>query len=194
MVDVHPVLTKKQNFRLWQGGEFGNKLLAWRTVSDWRASGFAGSVVLRVLLPVGGGPTLYNVRPNEVDGVVREWTRSGVPLEDIMVNEAAPDRDVVLQGEYLNDVYGAGDDVSWGYFLHSRVVRHMRDALAERSGVVCGLAADVMLRQAMTPSSHEDWLLLLDRYPGHVLEVSIYGRCLGDTPWRNTLVWEVRRY
>ena len=188
------VLTKKQNFRLWQGGKFGNKLLAWRTVADWRTSGFSGSVVLRVLLPAGGGPTRYNLHPDDVDGVVGEWVDGGIPLEAIMVNEAAPDKDVVLQGEYLNDVYGAGDDASWGFFRYSRVARHMHEALAERTEVARGLMADLMLKQAMTPSSHEDWLLLLDRYGGHALEVSIYSRCLGDTPWRNTLVWEVRRY
>jgi len=46
----------------------------------------------------------------------------------------------------------------------------------------------------MTPSSHDDWNELLERYPGHVLEVSIYDRCLGDLPNRNSLVWEVRKY
>ena len=70
----------------------------------------------------------------------------------------------------------------------------MREALAEQFEVVVGLQADQMLRREMTPSSYEDWRLLLDKYPGHVLEVSIYGCCLGDIPSRNALVWEVRRY
>jgi hypothetical protein len=54
--------------------------------------------------------------------------------------------------------------------------------------------ASLLIREAMTPSSYDDWLMLIDRYPGHVLEVSIYDRCLGDVPGRNALVWEVRRY
>ena len=35
-----PILSKSQNYRLWQGGAFGNKLRAWRTVDEWRDSGF----------------------------------------------------------------------------------------------------------------------------------------------------------
>jgi len=61
-------------------------------------------------------------------------------------------------------------------------------------GVAQKLRSDLLLKLAMTPASHEDWNLLLERYPGHVLEVSVYDRCLGDTPGRNALVWEVREY
>jgi hypothetical protein len=70
----------------------------------------------------------------------------------------------------------------------------MRDALAEAPETSTGLASDLLLRSVMTPLSYEDWRLLLDRHPGHVLEVSVYEHCLGDTPGRNALVWEVRRY
>lgn len=190
------ILVKQHNYRLWQGGEFGNKLRAWRTVNEWRDSGFAGLVMLRTLLSVGGsGPARHNLRPDEVDDVVQEWSGLNIPTDAIMVNEVAPDESVVLQGEYRNDIvsYGTGDS-TWACFYYSRVVKHMREALAEQSEVVVGLQADQMLRREMTPSSYEDWRLLLDKYPGHVLEVSIYGRCLGDIPGRNTLVWEVRRY
>jgi hypothetical protein len=65
---------------------------------------------------------------------------------------------------------------------------------SKRSEGIFGLRAAIMLRAAMTPSSYEDWRVLLDQYPGHVLEVSVYDRCIGDTPGRNALVWEVRRY
>ena len=191
---VSACLTKKQNYRLWQGGEFGNKLRAWRTVREWRDGGFVGSVVLRTLLPWGSGPVCYNLRPEDVDGVVREWLSLGIPIDAIMVNEAAPNASVVLQGEYLNDVFSQGKDATWAYFYCSRARKQMRDALFEQSEVVVGWRADEMLRREMTPSSYEDWQLLLDRYPGHVLEVSIYGHCLGDIPGRNALVWEVRRY
>jgi hypothetical protein len=70
----------------------------------------------------------------------------------------------------------------------------MRDALKLAPSVAQGLYSDVLIREAMTPSSYEDWKVLLDQYPGHVLEVSIFSRCLGDIPGRNALVWEVRRY
>jgi hypothetical protein len=70
----------------------------------------------------------------------------------------------------------------------------MRVALDLKKEVATGLVARELVRHFMTPSSHEDWLALLDRYQGHVFEVSIYDRCLGDVPGRNALVWEIRRY
>ena len=184
------IRTKRQNFALWQAGAFGNKLRAWRTVEEWRASGFRERVVLRVLLPAGGGPHRYNLEPGEVDQVVEEWVLGGIPLGSIMVNEAAPDTRAILQGEYRNGFV----DGRMGYLLYSRLAKHMHIALGLRSEVARGLQADLLLRSAMTPSSYSDWQVLLDRYPDHVLEVSVYSCCLGDTPDRNTLVWEVRCY
>ena len=70
----------------------------------------------------------------------------------------------------------------------------MRDALSAAPEVAHRLRSDLLLEAAMTPASHEDWRRLLERHPGHVLEVSVYDRCLGDTPGRNALVWEVRMY
>jgi hypothetical protein len=47
----------------------------------------------------------------------------------------------------------------------------------------------------MTPSSWADFEALLELYPSHVLEVSVYaGTTVGDVPGRNAVVWEVRRY
>ena len=189
-----PVLSKPQNYRLWQGGAFGNKLRAWRTVDAWRESGFDRKVVLRTLMEGGGGPCCYNLQPEEVDAVVDTWLALDIPLDKIMVNEAAPDGDVILQGEYLNDIYEIDGEAGWGYFHYSRAKFQMREALRVASEVAQKLRSDLLLKLAMTPASHEDWNLLLERYPGHVLEVSVYDRCLGDTPGRNALVWEVREY
>jgi hypothetical protein len=189
-----PVLSKPQNYRLWQGGAFGNKLRGWRTVDEWRESGFDRQVVLRTLMEGGGGPCRYNLHPEEVDAVVDGWLALGIPLDKIMVNEAAPDSDAILQGEYLNDIYSMDGEAGWGYFRYSRARAYMRDALAAAPETAQRLRSDLLLKLAMTPSSHDDWNLLLEQYPGHVLEVSVYDRCLGDTPGRNALVWEVRRY
>jgi hypothetical protein len=191
-VDRPVVRNKRENFRLWQSGEFGNKLRAWRSLDEWRSSGFAGLVVLRALMD-GGGPCEYNLTPEQTEAVAQRWLSQGHPSDRIMVNEAAPEQMVLLQGEYLNDIH-LGGSAYWGYFKYSREKAQMRDALMTASEVAQGLRSDLMLRLAMTPSSYDDWLLLLDRYHGHVFEVSIYERCLGDIPGRNALVWEVRRY
>lgn len=187
-----PILDKRTNYHLWQSGAFGNKLRAWRSLSEWRDSGFAGLVALRSLMD-GGGPCEYNIPTEQVESSVKRWLANGHPPDRLMFNEAAPDQSVLLQGEYLNDIHLGGPSY-WGYFHYSRVKSQMRDALKEAPELAQGLRSDLMLRLAMTPSSYEDWLLLLNRYHGHVFEVSIYEGCLGDTPGRNALVWEVRRY
>jgi hypothetical protein len=189
-----PVLTKRQNYALWQSGAFGNKLRAWRSVGEWQASGFRGRVVLREL-GRGGGRCLYNVEPDAVFDSLLVWAAGGVTLDQVMVNEVAPDQDVVLQGELYNGVLQDEEGFAiWDYFFYSTFRAQMRDALWHRPEHTYGLRADVLLRRAMTDASYEDWRILLDQYPDHVLEVSIYDRCLGDIPGRNALVWEVRRY
>jgi hypothetical protein len=186
------VMNKRENFRLWQSGAYGNKLRAWRSIDDWVDSGFAGLVVLRALMD-GGGPCEYNLTREQARRAIWRWVATGIPRDRIMINEAAPDQFVRLQGEYLNDIHLGGSSY-WGYFFYSRAKLHMRDALKATPEVAQGLCADMILKLAMTPASHEDWVSLIDRYPRHVFEVSIYECCLGDLPHRNALVWEVRRY
>lgn len=185
---MEPILSKRQNYRLWQSGAFGNKLRAWDSIGAWRHSGCRGPVVLRVAEGDGGGPCVYDVVPGETLFALEQFSCCGISADRIMVNEMAPPCEI-LQGEYLND-----PGLCWGYFLHSREPARMRAALNRAPMVAQGLRSDFLIREAMTPSSYEDWQVLLDQYPGHVLEVSIFGRCLGDIPGRNALVWEIRRY
>lgn len=199
------ILSKKQNYRLWQSGAFGNKLRAWRYPDEWLASSVLRRsrgnyleclVALRVLKDAGG-PCIYDLNPWEV-ARCRGLSLADYRDEDIMVNEMAPGDQLCLQGEYWNGLAPHPTGMMCnGYFFGSRAKSSMRLALRGREPDqlhVYGLTANLMIREAMTPSSYEDWQVLLDQYPGHVLEVSIFGRCLGDIPGRNALVWEIRRY
>lgn len=49
-------------------------------------------------------------------------------------------------------------------------------------------------RQFMTPDSYDDLTILLEEYPGHVIELSILDTCYGTVLGRNAVCWEVRRY
>lgn len=150
-------------------------------------------MVLRTLLE-GGGPCFYNILPVHVEELIKSWVESGIPKDRIMINEAAPEQNAILQGEYLNDLIFSDTGTRKGHFYYSQERLHMRDALKSRSKNAQGIVADNLIREAMTPSSYEDWKTLLDIYPSHVLEVSVYDKCLGDIPDRNALVWEVRMY
>lgn len=124
-----------------------------------------------------------------------DWEISGISEDCMTVDELAPSEHAILQGEYRNDVV-IMDGVGRHRILHYSTRRnvHMREALKFSSEEAEGLRADLLLQQVMAPASYDDWLLLIDRYPGHVLEVSVYDRFLGDCPRRNSLVWEIRRY
>jgi hypothetical protein len=116
-----------------------------------------------------------------------------------MVCEMAPPELTVVQGEYWNGFYrDDGGGLVYDTFVHSRRHVTMREAMAvtpcARPSVSHGLRSRLILREAMTPASREDWQDLCERYPDHLVEVSVYDFCLGDLPNRNALVWEVRRY
>jgi len=189
------VLTKAENYRRWTSGRFGNRLRAWRTVDAWnldrRHGGFSGQVSLRYLGLGGGGWCAYDVEAQEVPRVVAEWEEQGADARLIMVNESAPDASILIQGEFLNAVR---DHVWVEGFTYSRKRLKMRQALQLDRQYASGRWARYLLRAEMSPSSWSDFEELLALYPGHVLEVSVYGRPLGDTPGRNALVWEVRKY
>ena len=192
-LDDSQVLSKSQNYRLWRAGAYGNKLRLWGSLREWRLSDYRGPVALRCREGRGGGPCIYDVIPGFVSRAVELMFAQGVKEGEIMVNEMSPNQEI-LQGEYLNTFYGAGDDLSWGYFYYSRARTRMREALARQPKAASGLRAELLLQQHMTPASYEDWRLLVDKYPDHVFEVSVYDCCLGDLPNRNALVWEVRKY
>jgi hypothetical protein len=192
-----PVTTKAQSVRLWSTGAFGCKLRSWRDAQEWAADRDrgVGRVALRVREGRGAGPCHYDVEWWQVMICLRAIVRRGYSVSQVMVCEMAPSEHLVVQGEYYAGALldGAGG-AEVGYLYYSRLKKHMRDALREHGEEARGLAADLILREAMTPSSYEDFRALVDLYPNHVLEVSVFDRCLGDVPGRNALVWEVRRY
>lgn len=188
--DLFPpaVLSKEQNYRLWKAGMYGNRLRTWRTHEEYLASGFGGHIVLRYLGAAGGGWCRYNVPPERVRDVLAEFVGEGADPKLVMYNEAAPDKKVRVQGELWN----GGDQ--WNHFFHSFARMHMRPALITAPQTSSGLRTEHLLRSNMTPSSYEDLNVLRERFLDHVFEISIYDVCLGDTPGRNSLVWEIRRY
>lgn len=190
-MDTAPITSKAENFAVWTTGGLGNRLRVWRTIKDWRRSGFRRPVSLRYLGAAGGAWCSYDLLPEHVDGKVFHWALEGADPTLIMVNEGAPDDCVVIQGEFLN---GVTPDGTIEPFTYSTIKAKMRDALRFDSHTVAWPRSRELLRRTMTPSAWEDFQVLLERYPDHVLEVSVYSRNLGDIPGRNALVWEVRRY
>lgn len=192
--DPGSVKSKRENWQRASAGWYGNRLRSWDTLKDLRASGWDGLVTVRSLLG-GGGPCVYDVGAEEVGDVLMDLMElMGRPESDFCFNEGASDGRVLYQGEYLNDVVEVDGRVYMGAFHFSTVQRKMRNALRESARTVYGLAALLALRSGLTPSSAADLEALIDAYPYHVFEVSVYSGTLGDLPGRNAIVWEIRQY
>lgn len=190
-----PVNTKRDFVERYKRGEFGNCSPTWETLEDFSASGYRGLVHLRNR--VAGGPTWYNVPHDEVKAVFDRVTHYANPVEnpngavpptDLYFSGMAPTAKTLVQGEVMLS------DQGW-YFNHSFVKKPMRDALREQSLHAEGIMAVHLLKSNLCPNSW-DWLnVLLDRYPGHIVEVSAYGEQWGTlAPLYNTCFWEVRNY
>lgn len=171
-------------------GSFGNRLRFWKTYEDIIQDGYTGKVSIRTLIG-GNGKCKYACSLDQIEPIIKSWD---LPKEFVYFNEDAPDHRIVLQGEYLNTLVTYNGQLRDGVFLYSTLKTKMRTALHTLSNTVYGYYAKDLIRQHMTASSWSDFEVLLDQYPDHVLEVSIYDICLGDIKGRNSLVWEVRRY
>lgn len=179
------VLTKQENWRLVTSGAYGNRLRHWRSLNELQADGFGGPVSIRYL-GAGGGPCLFDVKAEDVEDEVLKLRSAGWSEKLLCFNEGAPDRSIIIQGELYNTIP-----------YHARVSYEkvkMREALRRDFTDLSGWVALEAFRTKMSPSSRDDLEELLKSYPEHVLEISVYGRMLGDCPGRNSLIWEVRKY
>lgn len=57
-----------------------------------------------------------------------------------------------------------------------------------------GASALALLRAVLNENSFDDLMILLDDYPGHVVELSACDKCYGTHLDRNAIIWEVRDY
>ena len=51
-----------------------------------------------------------------------------------------------------------------------------------------------LLRRHLCLSSLADLEAIVELYPDHVIELGAYSCNVGVIPWRNAVIWEVRRY
>ena len=188
---TEPILSKGQNLEHVLRGDFGNQWPTCNTLAELLALPLRpdDKCVLRYK-GVGGQWCKYFVPFCEIEGVVQEWERQGASRAKIYGHPPPPHLipGLVIQGEYW--VNPGGRDV----LFYSTWPEPMRIALKHDPKTVEGLVAEHLLRYHMTASSWADFELLRERYVDHVLEVSVWGACVGDTPGRNAIVWEVRRY
>jgi hypothetical protein len=195
------IKTKAESVTLYEQGFFGNKGLTWETVQDYYTSDYEGFVVLRYKdRSRGGGPCIYNLKGwYEVYQAVRhEIEVNGFEESKMWINAQMPDHAIAVQGEYwvaqdYTDGAPGTRPIVTDMFRCSEAKLQMRDAVRDVHYHVSGYAAKELLRRRMCPRSWANFQWLLDAFPGHIIEVSVYDQAVGLQGW-NSVVWEVRSY
>lgn len=199
MTHYQPVLSKPDFVRRYSNGEFGNKSPTWESPYELSLSiergELDGSLVHLRNRKTAGGQTYYNLEPrralklwNSKGGVTNGLALNSFGIDNWYCGKMAPHEHNLIQGE----VYLGSRGLELTY---STVVGvPMRDALTRETLTTVGIRAIGVLRVNLNPVSY-DWLqLLLTRYPGHVIEISVFRVNWGNLPGYNTVYWEVRNY
>jgi hypothetical protein len=178
-----PVLTKQDEVRRFLANEFGNRGQNWHTYEEFAASGYRGLVHLRNRR-VAGIATHYNVPAADV----KDWWQRLRNTRDWHIAAMAPHHCNLLQGEVQQTERGLS------LYYSTAPGLPMRNALAKDGKQVHGIISVCLLKHYLCQRSYEWLQVLLERYPGHVIEFSTFGVNWGTVPGMNTVFWEVRLY
>lgn len=178
------ILNKIDALELYKKGYFGNKPRCW-SVRDYLQSGFLGKVGLRTKIE-GGGPWAYDVEPENVALIIKNWRELGVREEQIHVSEMAPHQFSTISGEVALSIR------HYDLFF-SRFKLPVREALRKAPEHAFGLTALLILKRFFDEISFSNLQKLFDNYPDSVIEFSCFEIGVGE--WKaNTIFWEVRNY
>lgn len=195
MSDRPSVLTKRDFVRRYQNSEFGNAPPTWDSLADWatwavlKPTGFwlQTDRLYHIRNRIASGPTYYDVTANSM---IYKWDSlitQGAKAKNLYISEMAPTALTLFQGEVCQST-----EHLW--LTYSLLPFTMREALAKQTLVTCGIMASALLRKYMDDNSY-GWLEhLLETYPGHVIEFSVFSKPWGTVPNHNTVFWEVRAY
>lgn len=189
-----PVLSKADMYRRIVAGEFGNTLPRFFSIEDWEGPGRTGMWMQYELWGVqhttipGFPGTRLDVARRDVRRHVREEFGGGDYCISPMAHQVG---NVLWEGDVARDLDGAPGLLCCGNVnpANGSWRTHMKKPREWR-----GSAAVLLLRSVLDPNSYDDLMVLLDEYPGHVVELSALDAYFGTVPHRNAVVWEVRRY
>ncbi len=182
--------SKRAFYELFDRGVTGNKGLNWLSVEEAVASGYSGLMAIRTK---GVGTRCdYNIPACDIITKYHSFLADGFTPEQLNFSAMMPDEKIVLQGEVMRTA-------RVGLALrYSRAKHGMRAAFKEDERRATGLAAKLLIQQAMDAESW-DWLnYLLDYYVidhehSGIVEFSCYSIPVGHLQW-NTVIWEIRGY
>jgi len=172
---------------MYERGMFGNRLRTWPSIEAFLQSGFTGTVTMRHSGNDLGKFIAYEVPADQVLPKAQEWqSLYNLNIDEIKINESAPDYDLLWQGEIMRST-------SFYCLTYSTEKTKMKTALLNAKHME-GIGVLYLLKNTLTASSYDDVQELFDLYPDSIIELSVYGHCLGDRIGRNAIIWEIRNY
>ena len=193
------LLHKSWNYAFFRQGCFGNRANAWDDIEELKKSGWIKDVCIRdkrgtdraddkALLP------LHNIPIEKFQATIQNLISQGVPTKAMTFNEAMPDQHLFIQGELTRALDGTL------HLTYTLIQKPMRLGLLEKTELATGLRAKIILEHFLWTSSLQEIMHCLDYFatgnqtPSPTVEFSAYSIAVGDTPGRNTVIWEVRNY
>jgi len=179
--------SRQAAIELFSQGYFGEPIDTWFDFNKWFADSKPNKLyVIRqhVRASGGSGYCKYNLTREEVRADIMRLRNEGFDTSKLFINEAMPDHEALLQGEYM-----AGPSTLY----YSTEAKHMRPALESSGRHAYGPTADLLIRDAMCHEAYDCFLNLKDVYPEATIEFSTYRIPIGTGRW-NTVIWEVRNY
>ncbi len=182
------VLDKADMYRRLAAGEFGNTIPQYFDYAEWIASdpAFGSLWGVRTLTP--GGPCRLNCPAAEVGDTITRF-HPHKPNISMMVESHSH----VTAWIEVCDVW-SGERIVRVHEYPKTPGETWRNTQPFKAKDYTGVAGRLLLSKHLNWNSYEDLCILLEEYPGHVVELSALERCYGTVPHRNAIVWEVRKY
>jgi hypothetical protein len=183
-----PVTNKRQMYEMLAAGKFGNTIPQWFDVKEWKRDPRSRHSMWGVRTLVPGGPCRLLCPRDEVEETCNlpEFQAAGVNIS-IMI-------DVITNVTLWADVYDSDTGlVVYGVENPERGGSWRKD-MPSKGREWRGIEAKMLLRRKLDAGSLADVEASIERWPGHVIELSATERPVGIIPGRLAVVWEVRKY
>lgn len=174
-------------------GTFGNTVPQWFDVRSWEASDESSRYPLwGIRSGVAGGDKRMrlNVPSAEVSELFQAWFPGGGGNISPMVDEFAQLRAEVWE----SNICPFGLSL---FYVPCGMIDQAdpwRGSFRKYGKPAHGIEAKALLSHYLWASDLADLEVLLETYPGHVVELSACSKAVGVIPNRNTIIWEVRKY
>lgn len=180
------IISKEIGYNLYESGEFGNKLRTWKSLYSLQEDCYEGTVTMRYASKYGKWCE-YDIPQDGINIILTIWEIEGADRNKVRFNESAPDKHLIIQGEFV-------EDKDYRYILSYSADKVKMRVAMEFPKELLGFKALYLLQKHLSFESMRNMRRLLNTYPNAVVEFSAYDHFLGSTPKNNTVFWEVRNY